>query len=279
MENPERRKDRLYFSDDAMFERVMRDETIAKGVLEAILDVKVGRIVIHETQRQESVSALLRSIRMHFYIEDSDAVYDIEMQASAEYALGMRFRYYQSVIDAAALEKEEPFTALKKSFVIFIFTKDPIGSDIPVYTFEQMCLEDHGAKLRTKQRWIVLNAQAWPSARTAGLRDLLEYIESGKFGAKRNELLARIEREVDRFNEDDEWRDGMLTLKQKHLADIAAAQEEGEAKGEARGEACALDKVSRLARAMSEDARLDEFARAAGNTEELEKLMAEYGIA
>ena len=81
--------------------------------------------------------------RLDVYVEDeAGTVYDVEIQTEAKKGLPKRTRYYQGVIDLHILEKGEDYTALRKSFVIFICTYDPFGKDRYIYTFENRCRED-----------------------------------------------------------------------------------------------------------------------------------------
>ena len=51
----------------------------------------------------------------------------------------LRSRYYQSLNDLACLERGEPFTALKESYIIFIGLKDFFHAGLSCYRFEKVC--------------------------------------------------------------------------------------------------------------------------------------------
>ena len=94
---------------------------------------------------------------------NSDAVYDIEMQAIRQASLGKRFRFYQSVIDSRALAPSEGFSELRKSLVAFICLYDPLKagcSDIPSRRHAGKAACD----LKSSMEWLVLNAKAWDKA-------------------------------------------------------------------------------------------------------------------
>ena len=71
--------------------------------------------------------------RLDLFVVDEDGVaYDIEMQMDNSYKkyLGKRSRYYVSLMDNGALKKDEPYSHLRKSYVIFICTFDPFGKGL-----------------------------------------------------------------------------------------------------------------------------------------------------
>ena len=69
---------RLGFSNDLVFSIVMKDARVARRVIEAITGRKVGEVRIHNTQQEERGSAFTRGVRLDVYMEDEDAVYDVE---------------------------------------------------------------------------------------------------------------------------------------------------------------------------------------------------------
>ena len=112
----------LTISDDFMFGIVMRDPKYCKPFLETILNIKISRIEYPEDQKTINLSLDAKSIRLDIYVEDeSDTVYNIEMQNGHHLNLPKRTRYYQGMIDLNLLDKGMDYTQLKQSFVKGIF--------------------------------------------------------------------------------------------------------------------------------------------------------------
>ena len=126
-----------------MFGAVMQDPKLLKPLLEMVLRVKIQRIEYPELQKTLNERYASKSIRLDVYVADeAGTVYNVEIQTSDKKHLPRRTRYYQGVIDLHILEKGEDYTALQRSFVIFICTYDPFGQGRWVYTFENLCRED-----------------------------------------------------------------------------------------------------------------------------------------
>lgn len=168
----------LTIVDDFMFGAVMRDPKLCKPLLELILGVKIRKIEYPELQKTIDERYGSKAIRLDVYVEDeAGTVYDVEIQATEKKHLPKRTRYYQGVIDLHILEKGEDYTALRKSFVIFICTYDPFGKGRWVYTFENRCLEDQSVALGDGAVKIILNTKGHVGEISAELRALLRYMD------------------------------------------------------------------------------------------------------
>ena len=129
--------EQLTIVDDFMFGAVMSNPKYCKPLLELVLGVKIRKIVYPELQKAINERYGSKSIRLDVYVEDeAGTVYDVEIQTTEKKNLPKRTRYYQGMIDLHILEKGEDYTALRRSFVIFICTYDPFGKGRYVYTFE-----------------------------------------------------------------------------------------------------------------------------------------------
>ena len=90
-----------------------------------------------------------KSIRLDVYVKEADRVYDIEIQLADTKELPERARFYSSAIDLDTLTKGKSFKNLPESHVIFICMKNIFNTALPVYTFENICIED-GTKLNDR---------------------------------------------------------------------------------------------------------------------------------
>jgi len=147
----------LTFTDDFMFGEVMKNEKICIGVLERLLNIKIDHIEYPELQKSLKPFYTSKGVRLDVYVKDSDRVFDVELQNKKFMDLGKRTRYYQSMIDMDSLMKGEDYSKLKESFVIFICTDDPFDKNMPVYTFETVCLENTEVQIDDKIHKVIYN--------------------------------------------------------------------------------------------------------------------------
>ena len=99
-------------------------------------------------------------------------------------------RYYQAAIDIAFLDKGEHYKALNDSYIIFVCLFDAIGKDRPLYTFENICIEDRYTPLRDGTKKVIINAEAFRKAENKELKGFLEYVKTGTVNT---EYTGRIE--------------------------------------------------------------------------------------
>ena len=206
----------LTIVDDFMFGAVMRDPRLCKPLLELVLDVKIRKIEYPELQKTIGERYGSKSIRLDVYVEDeAGTVYDVEIQTEAKKGLPKRTRYYQGVIDLHILEKGEDYTALRKSFVIFICTYDPFGKDRYIYTFENRCREDLSIALGDEATKIILNTKGQTGEITNELKDLLRYMDGFAPGSAYTKALDHAVAEV---RTDEKWRREYMVLLERDRA-------------------------------------------------------------
>ena len=101
-----------------------------------------------------------------------------------------RMRYYQASIDIADLAKNKEYRELPRTIIIFFCLFDPIGKELPVYTFENTCREDKNIILNDGTLKIIINVNSYEKCENKELRELLMYI---KDGIVTNDLTRRID--------------------------------------------------------------------------------------
>ena len=155
--------DELFFTDDFLFTKIMRDPQIAKGVVQNLLGIKVKKIEFITSQY--SIDELYggKGIRLDAYLEDEDKVIDIEMQTVIKKDEGLRMRYYQSMMDIDHLNRGEGYSDLKESYVVFICLDDPLGGGKPVYNFVTK-EADGGLILNDRIHKVIYNASSFEKA-------------------------------------------------------------------------------------------------------------------
>ena len=193
-----------------MFGAVMRDPKLLKPLLEMILGVKIRRIEYPELQKALNERHGSKGIRLDVYVEDDEeTVYNVEIQTSDKKHLPKRTRYYQGVIDLHILEMGEDYTALHRSFVIFICTYDPFHQSRWVYTFENLCREDPAISLEDGATKVILNTKGSVGEISGELKSLLRYMVGFKPDSDYTRMLDEA---VEYVRSDDQWRREYMVL-------------------------------------------------------------------
>ena len=214
-ETPERK----YYpiSNDKMFAAVLASNPdLAQQMIETILDIRIDHVVCVNAQQILNYNANVKSVRFDVYIKDqAGVIYDVEMQASPKNRrwLPKRSRYYGSVIDAETVKSGTSYKDIKNTYIIFICTYDPFDEGLARYTGKTMCVEDRGVTMEDGITHIYLNARAVRKNVSEELAVLLDYI-AGK-EEKSSELTDALQREVNRYNKDEDWRHWSMTFEEE----------------------------------------------------------------
>ena len=185
----------LTIVDNFMFGAVMKDPERCRRLLEIILKIKIRKIEYVEIEKSIDKLYDSKSIRLDLYVEGSDTVYNVEMEASGKKKpLPKRTRLYQGIID---LEK------LKKSFIVFICTFDPFGRERYVYTFQNRCDEEEDLLLGDDAVKIFLNAKGKIGDISSELKSLLHYIDGNE---PDSDYTRDLQKAVDEIKRNEEWR-------------------------------------------------------------------------
>ena len=152
--------ERLTFTDDFIFSRVMHDENICRQVVELILGVRIGKIHYLSAQDEHKTDPDSMRIIMDVFLRDENRIITVEMQTGRKKELPKRSRYYQSVADVSTTPTGFKYRNLPDNILIFICIFDPFDRTFPRYTFQYTCDEDPELKLQDGSLRIFLNATA-----------------------------------------------------------------------------------------------------------------------
>ncbi len=200
----QKRFEDLTIADDFMFCKVMQDEAICKEFLEMVLAGKIGKIACLSPQNTVAAGVEAKSVRLDLLVKDEEGkTYDVEMQVSNEHNIPKRMRYYQAAIDIAFLDKGAHYKALNDCYIIFVCLFDAVGKGKPLYTFENICLEDKETPLQDGTKKIIINAEAFGKAEDAELKGFLEYL---KTGTANTEYTGRIETMIQAVKQNEQAR-------------------------------------------------------------------------
>ena len=246
--------DDLFFTDDFLFSKIMRNPEIAKGVVQNLLGIKVRKIEF--VTSQYSIDELYngKGIRLDAYLEDEDKSENplanfacqnwkqnlnpqknrkcikvlLEMQTVIKKDEGLRMRYYQSMMDIDHLNRGESFKELKESYVVFICLDDPFGEEKPVYNFATK--EVSGERiLNDRIHKVIYNASSFEKAENPNVRAFLEFLRSH---TATDPLTKEIQTAVDSCKNHQKWRAEYMLWKDQIREWKDEAREDGLLAGE-----------------------------------------------
>ncbi len=218
--------EQLTFTDDFMFCKVLTtNPQLCHELLELIMGRKVGRFTRLDKQQPIELTADGRGVRFDVYSEDdTDTVFDCEMQATKNGNLAKRSRYYQGMIDLNLIERGADYRKLKKSYVIFICPFDFFGEGLHKYTFENLCKERPQLGLGDEAAKIFLCAGGDADDVSEEMKDFLEWL-TGKEG--KSILVQNLENAVKAVKNKEEWRLEYMTLLMRDQEMMQKGREEG----------------------------------------------------
>ncbi len=223
--------DELTFTDDGMFQAVLREPQICAELIERLLHIRVKTVEYPKLEKQIAPYYSTKGVRLDVYLQDVDKIIDIEIQSYPQEALGKRTRYYQSMIDIDSLMKGQDYPDLKDSYILFICKEDPFKDDkhkhfnLPCYTFRNICQENTAVKLNDKSVKVIYNASAYKEAKDERVRNLLHFISTNEPG--KDDFSNRLSSLVEKLKENEEFRSDYAAMN-LHDRDIQrAARREG----------------------------------------------------
>ena len=128
-------------------------------------------------------------------------------------------RFYQAAIDISVLNKGNSYCKLNDSFVIFICLFDAPGKGKPVYSFENICLEDR--QIHDGAKKVIINAAAFNKIEDKNLSGLLKYIKTVK---ATTEFTGRLKDMIQTVKDNEQVRNEYRILS----ATMMDARDEGE---------------------------------------------------
>jgi predicted transposase/invertase (TIGR01784 family) len=231
--------DELTFTDDGMFQEVLRNPDICAELVERLLHVRVNRIEYPELEKTIAPYYTTKGVRLDVYLKDTDKIIDVEMQSYPQDALGKRTRYYQSMIDMDSLMKGQDYSELKDSYILFICKKDPFKNEnknhygLPCYTFKNICEENHEVNLNDKSMKVIYNASAYDEEKDANVKAFLHFIHTNEPGE--DDFTNRLSTLVEQIKDNEKFRRDYAAMN-LHDRDITrAAKREGLMQGIAQG--------------------------------------------
>ncbi len=270
------------FTNDYVFSTVMNNPKYCKELLNRILPgrkIKELKILSNSflsekesisTQHTINIDILAKGVRLDVVFEDSDTIYNIEMQCINKPYLPQRARYYSSQLDLEQLSKGDSYMKLKDSFVIFLCTFDPFGQGYSVYEFETYD-KKHQLQLNDGRYTIYVNSTSKENGISKELTNLFTYMIDSQID-ENDSFLTELENEISILNrEDGEWRRQIMRLDEKIALEKEEAAEKALAEGIELGQKDTKLEIAKNLKTMNYP--IEEILKVTGLTlEEVDKL-------
>lgn len=227
----EKRIEELNLENDFLFGKVMSDMKICRKVLEKILGISIKKVEMSASQKTIDLLLEAKGVRLDVYVnDDKGTVYDVEMQGGYKPELPKRSRYYQGTVDLDLIAAGGKYTALRKTYIIFICIFDPFHEERHIYTFRNVCKENPDLLLGDETEKIFLNTKGKLDDVDDELLELLAYIENttDSFAATaKSPLIGEIHNKVKQVKESKEMEVEYMTLLEKYREKLEEGIEEG----------------------------------------------------
>ncbi len=198
--------EKLTFTNNFIFCKVMQNNPdLCKELVELITGRRIQQIVNLNSEQVIEVTPDGRGVRLDVYFEDeSTTMYDIEMQVRSNENLPKRSRFYQSMMDSKALEKNDNYLTLMDSYVIFICPFNILPEyGYHVYSFQPRAKENTDIVLDDGTSRIFVCAEGSMDDVSPEMKDFLNYL-SGKLSA--NAMVNKIDNAVKLARLNKKWR-------------------------------------------------------------------------
>ena len=195
-----------------IFYKVMRNHPEAcRHLIEMLLKIKIQKMIIRSEETID-LQFSSKAIRLDVFVKDNKRMYDVEMQIRNTKDLPERSRYYQGLMDLDTLKKGETYKCLKDSHVIFICMRNIFkdnNKDLPVYTFQNVCLEDYELKLndRTFKHFFIAPTCA-KIIEDEELKAFFNFLISNHVN---NKYTTELNDYVEKAKENMQWRSQFMT--------------------------------------------------------------------
>ena len=108
------------FTDEGVFQEVMKNEKICKGVVETILGKKIAKIEYLTDPEELVFFPEQRHIKLEVLLEGKDKTINVELKNINHKDFALLSRSYQAATDYDALLSGVHFTEFKENYLIFI---------------------------------------------------------------------------------------------------------------------------------------------------------------
>ncbi len=227
----------LPLSNDFMFGVVMSQEPIAKLFLEALLGIKIEKIIYIGVQDTIEGEYYAHGVRLDVYLkDDKGTVYNIEMQVANDKDLEYRIRYYQGKIDLETLRKGVHYKDLPGSYIVFVCNFDYFDHGLVVYERKSVIKGCEDVSYDDGSHVFILNSKYTQKNTDSPILEFLDYVRRDDGSAAyQSELAKSVVTAVSDVRHDKEKESIYMTYVQK-IEDVKRkAMQEGMREGVING--------------------------------------------
>ena len=192
-----------------------QDMEVTREFISALIGKEISKVTLAEKEKVIQDTSEGKGKRFDVYLKDKEGEsFDLELQICDEESLEKRVRYYQSVMTMDSLLKGEKYRNLKDSYVIFIFTeKDPLKKGWTVYEINNTITNHDNRPFNDGMHSYIFNFSN-DRVKTADplIEEIAQYFYNGDV---RGELTGKIDSIVNELNENDSWREKVMTWEQE----------------------------------------------------------------
>lgn len=212
-------------ANNFIFYKVMRNHPDAcKQLIEMLLQVKIKKMEMHNEETID-LDHDKKGIRLDIFVKEARRMHDIELQVVNTKELPKRARYYAGLMALDTLKDGEPYKKLRDSHVIFICMSDIFNAGLPVYTFENICLENGKTKLNDRDfKHFFIAPTCAKIIDNKELKAFFELLISNKAGSTYTSALKEY---VDDAKKNMQWRHQYMTYLRQRAYDLEEGREEG----------------------------------------------------
>ena len=221
----------LTLANNFLFCKIMESNPdLCKHLLELLLHIEIDHLETPVAERSMKETIDSKSVRFDVYTKDSSRIFDLEMQTVSKSNLPKRARYYQSVIDVDNLSQGIEYSKLRDTYVIFICLDDLFHKGLPVYFFENICLDDAKGVIKLDDRAykVFFNASDCDKLKSDEEKSFFKFL---KGEAADDDFTKTLEAKISQARENLDWRRQYMTWEQEMKHQRWEAYEEGLSEG------------------------------------------------
>ncbi len=225
--------EKLTFANNFLFCKILEnDKELCRQLLELLLHIKIEKLEEPEIERSMQETIDSKSVRFDVYTKDNNSIFDIEMQTTKKKNLPKRARYYQSIIDIDNLSRGENYAKLKDTYIIFLCLEDIFEKNLPVYFFENLCLQDKSIKLDDRAYKIFFNATKYDKMQSDEEKSFFKFLNGEE---ATSDFTKTIAKKVEYAKKNIKWRRQFMTWQQTIDEEVEIAREEAIKEGLQQG--------------------------------------------
>ena len=219
----------LTLANNFLFCKIMESEPeLCRQLLELLLHIKIDRLEPPQAEKTLKETPDSKSVRFDVYTKGDNRIFDIEIQTTNKENLPKRARYYQSIIDMSNLNAGTDYDELKDTYIIFICLNDIFHKGLPVYTFENVCLEDKKTKLNDRAFKVFFNASNCDKLSSEDEKSFFRFLRGEN---AETDFTKSLEDKLSLAKKNAEWRMQYMTWEQTIKEERKISYKQGMAQG------------------------------------------------